>query len=491
VIAVAQSSSRPVVALLLRQWIALLGLCAMASYQIGTTTEVARYSTIAVFCVTAVVGALLCRRLQMKLGDPALQVTADLWMVKLVLTLFLMYYSWLPQLDPESTGTWGYDPQRYYWQAQELIDNNWIPDITGLNYFGILYYYGAIMALLGRNPLVPAFVNCFVTLIAVLSLAQFCYEIRTRATHRDWHIVLVLLFPELVWFDVLTSRETLVAALIVIFFTTAGRYLARTAPVRMGHVLLICAVTVVIIAGVRTSMLLPLVAALMLLIVFVRHARERRTFGPVVLAAAALVSIVFAPLIAGSIGGEDFSTVQAVRTSTLTEENAVAIDEGTWWAEDSIGRLFLPDNIVEAILFVPPRFAMYLVAPWPNTGVSVGGLLGQSWDVWQRLMVSLSALFNIVAMPYVLASAVQTVANRKSASGALVLHISYWLVAFAVAGGNLIIQERYRVMASMLLWACAWLGATTVTKQLFIKTAAAWYGFLFAGGLFYLLYKGL
>ena len=90
-----------------------------------------------------------------------------------------------------------------------------------------------------------------------------------------------------------------------------------------------------------------------------------------------------------------------------------------------------------------------------------------------------------------LASLVQAVQWRKYNQGPLMVHIAYWVTFASVAGGNLILQERYRVMAVLLLYLCAWLGINGCSKRLLIQASAAWYGFLITGAIFYISYKVL
>lgn len=156
-------------------------------------------STFLPFIFVSIIGLILCERLKLSLKDSNLKVLRYFWIIKLAVTFILLYGGWIPFLD-QNPG-WGYDPQRYYFQAQELIENNWI-FLGGLNYIGILYYYGAIFFTFGHNPVIPALVNSFVTLAATLSLISYCYEINIKRQISDWTLVWALLLPEILWSDI-------------------------------------------------------------------------------------------------------------------------------------------------------------------------------------------------------------------------------------------------------------------------------------------------
>jgi len=118
----------------------LFFLFGVGSVLILATIQQAAFNTVLLLGFVAVGGLLLCRRTQIRLNDPMLKVLGYFWLIKLGLTLFLIYVSWIPLL---ATGS-GYDPIRYYFQAQDLVDMNWSAALISLNYVGILYYYGAI-----------------------------------------------------------------------------------------------------------------------------------------------------------------------------------------------------------------------------------------------------------------------------------------------------------------------------------------------------------
>jgi hypothetical protein len=455
-----------------------------------TLTQDARPAVLLFFFVT-LAGLFLCRSTEKAVGDPALDVLGYFWLAKLGLTLLLLYAGWMPQLDPNSSDSWGYDPQRYYTEAKQLVDNDWSPDFLSLNYVGVLYYYGAVFRLVGYNPVIPALVNAFVTLLATLYLVKVGYELKRHRDPRDWTLAVALLLPELVWFDVMTSRETLVAALLIAAVLPVGRYLTRrTSAPSLLNVFFLSGFALVAIAAVRTSMVPAAILSMALMVLFVKPQRGSQVAQRILLTAAAVLVLIVGPAVAGYLGGYDFDLSGVLGGVTSASENT-AIGADTAWSDNSVGALLMPDGVVQAVLFLIPRMVLYLCAPLPNIAVPVSDLAAGNWLAWQKLLISISSVINVVVLPYALASLLQSIRQRRMDAGPLVLHISYWVTFAAVAGGNLIIQERYRVMAAPLLWACAWLGARDCPKQLVSNVSVLWYGALFTGGLFYLGYKGV
>ena len=351
---------------------------------IFATMEQAALNTALLWVFISVAGLVLCRNTQAQLNDPSLNVMGYFWLIKLGLTLFLLYVSWIPVLGTDT----GYDPVRYYSQANELVKNNWAPDLLNLNYVGILYYYGAISYMFGHNPVIPALINALITLIASLYLIKVGYEIKGLKEPHDWTLALVILLPEMLWYDAITSRETLIAALLLFAMLCVGRYVARIATLSLFKVFTVVGLSALCIAAVRTSMLLPLFTSILLMVLLVKckqkYLVKQRLF---------LVGITFAILIIGPIvnsytGGYAFNIVESIKLATSASEN-IAQSTDVTWSENSIGMLLLPEGWLQSVLFLPPRMVLYLVAPLPNVYKPIGDLLSGNVQEWQTLLILL------------------------------------------------------------------------------------------------------
>jgi hypothetical protein len=149
----------------------------------------------------------MSHRASLKLGHGNFRFIHILWLIKLILTFFLLFWSWIPGLDPNSSN-FGYDPQRYYFDSYDLIQNGWNPLVSS-NYQGIIFYYGLIFFSFGHNPLIPALINSFLSLSIVLLLINFLLAKVNNKTSKDWYIIFLIVIPELIWYDILTSRESI------------------------------------------------------------------------------------------------------------------------------------------------------------------------------------------------------------------------------------------------------------------------------------------
>lgn len=439
---------------------------------------------VVIFFVVTLFGLYLCHQTYHRLGDPNLKVLAYLWIVKILCSLVVMYFGWIPDLDYFTIYGEGSDPQRYYWQAQELIQNNWSPSVLSINYVGILYYYAINFAVFGHNPVTPFVLNAIVTLGATLYLIIVSYEARSDHSPRDWWLAFALLIPEVLWFDIVTARETLVASIMIIGPLTVSRSFRGVGNVTSGKMLAIVAPCAILLGFVRMPMLVPFFLSIALIAIL---AKPRRIGAWIVRFLAAGLVVGGLALVSSKTGSAG-STVLDLADSLDRVWNAelnTATRGDRNWTEGSVGKLLLPDNPVEAIVYTPFRMIMYLVAPIPNLYITIDKLILGDFVAWQQLFQATTSILNLVVFPFAVAGLIKAVRSRHQNCGPLMIHVVFWVTFIAIAGGNLIIHPRYRVMATLLLAASAWISIRGTSKRFINEVWLVWSFLLVCGWFFY------
>lgn len=476
---------RPGFSLTRTQAILLSFLLGVGVFLQVVTVSAALANTLVLFVFLTAMGLWLCHRTRVNLGDPKLNILGTFWLLKVGITLLLLYAGWIPYLDPATSPIWGYDPQRFYQYAWDLIENGWTP-LDGLNYQGAIYYYGGIFYLFGYNPVIPALINAFVTLLGTLFLIRCLYSFVPDRTAKDWTIAGLLLVPEVLWYDVMTSRETLMAALIIFAALGAGRYLVGVKKSSLASTLLLSGTALFAILAVRTSMAIPVVASTAIMALVLRSHHKMGALMKVLLVGLGIAVLSAGPLVQNLAGGSDVNYLEALESAQSFETNVAAQIE---WSDNSIGMLLAPNNAWQSLLYLPPRMVLYLAAPFPNAAVSLTELIDGSWTAWQPLMTLPTSAMMLLGFPYVLAGGAQAWRFRRRQPAPLVSHITFWITFMAVAGGNIIIHERYRLMCTLLLFACMWFGYTRCSRREVKRWAFPWFGLLAAGAVFYVGYK--
>jgi len=449
------------------------------------TVSVALINTLLIFISVIGLGLWLCHRTRVDLDDPKLKILVTFWLLKVIITLFLLYVGWIPQLDPSSVN-WGYDPQRYFQDAWNLVKNGWNPNV-GSNYQGIIFFYGIIFYLFGHNPVIPALINAFITLLGILFLIRCIYSFVPKRTTKDWIIAGLLLVPEVLWYDVMTGRDTMMGVLIIFAILSVGRYLVGIRGVGLTKSAIVAITALLAILAVRTSMAVAVIVSIGLIVLLVRTKHKKGLLLKVLVFGAIFALIMLGGVIQKITGGnQSFDFVQAIVYALIFESNVAAKTE---WSDNSIGLLIAPNNVWQALLYLPPRMLLYIAAPLPNVGVPVTELINGSWYAWQKLMTLSTSVMMLLGLPYALAGAAQAWHFRKNQPAPLVLHIAFWITYMAVAGGNIIIHERYRIMYTLLLFACMWFGYTRCSRHEVSRWALPWFMLLAASVFFYMVYK--
>jgi hypothetical protein len=217
------------------QLAAVPAMSAIALMCLSATLDETLWTTWLLLTLSVVAAPIVFRCLAGDLDDERLQWLGYIALLRVVLVVALLFAGWVPQLE-SANEVYGYDPQRYYFQAQDLADAGFDSTAMGisLNYTGVLFYYGALFKVFGHDPLLPAVLNMSVTLAAVAVLIRVAYGIKGHRDAWDWTIGLCLVIPEVLWFDALPSRETVAMSLMVLAVLPLGRiscFRRRTRPV--------------------------------------------------------------------------------------------------------------------------------------------------------------------------------------------------------------------------------------------------------------------
>src|SRR5262245_61847073 len=113
-------------------------MSAIALTWLSATLRETLWTTWLLLTLSVAAAPLVCRRLASDLDDERLQWLGYVALLRAALVVALLFVGWIPQLDRASEA-FGYDPQRYYFEAQDLADAGFDPTVLGvsLNYTGV------------------------------------------------------------------------------------------------------------------------------------------------------------------------------------------------------------------------------------------------------------------------------------------------------------------------------------------------------------------
>jgi hypothetical protein len=444
--------------------------------------------TIFLFLAVGVLGVILISNLSRQLDDQKLNKLTFLYILKLAILPFLLYLSWLPSLDINST-FFGYDPQRFYFHSRTLLEENFdfssVSLAEPLNYVGIIYYFSSIFLVFGKNPVVPALVNSFVTLIATLLLVKVLYTLNNKRGSKDWMYGLAMIMPEVLWFDMITSRETIVMSLLTISNLLVLNYIFDKNKKKNFLGLTLCLVPcLILISLIRSTAIFAPILSISILAIFFHEGKKSNLFRVAIILLLILIMVAY-PIISLTLGSSGVGVDGY--WGLLTAQDKGAVED--WRNTEGLGSfagMLIPDNFIEAILFTPLRLLLNLLAPIGVGAVSFDEFFDGNWPAWQFLMMSASALINLILFPFALVALWSSIENNNKQL--IAFNIPVWITLFMIAGGNFIIHERYRVMSSLLLWGLYCLGFSC-SKSLISKMYKFWFVITSALVIFYCLIK--
>jgi hypothetical protein len=431
------------------------------------TINLALLSAVLLFITLSGSGLLICNKLASDLNDRRVSHISELWLLKCLVTLLLLYLGWMPELDPTTSSNWGYDPQRYYQDSWNLVLQNWNPETLEQNYQGIIYFYAVVFYVFGHNPIIPAIINSFLTLLGTVFLIRSTYYLMPGRTKKDWMIIFLLIVPEVLWYDVLTSRENLNMILFAVAVISFGNFILG---INKKYVnLFFILISTILVIFIRTSILFSIALSFIMIFVLVKTKTNKISKFIVVAITGFLFSV--GPVLQSISGGYNLNylyLLDSIQTGTEI------LKEGEGWTNNSIGALLIPNNFIQSVIFTLPRGIIYLIAPLPNVSISLIELLSGSYKAWQGLMTFLTSILYILFFPLVLTATKFSFKNRYTNPSLLIIPIAFWSAFLTVAGGNLIIVERYRILFTLFFFLSSWIGFTRGSLMVTFKFTLLW-----------------
>ncbi|HWW60362.1 MAG TPA: hypothetical protein VN181_03250, partial [Thermoanaerobaculia bacterium] len=413
------------------------------------------WRTLALLWAIAIAGVMLIFRSAARTNDARVLNLSHVWALKLVAGLAVLYFGWVPELDLSSVN-YGYDPQRFYFQANDLQEAGYnTAAIPSINYTGVLYVYGAVFQTFGHNAFAPALINALVALWCILAAIRFLHAIPRTGRASYWLVGLTLLIPEMIWFDDLVSRETLSAALTTVGILGCTSYLLPRQTVRrLALVSFKAAIPSLLILGILRMSVLAASLVAIGFIYFAHRMTFRQRAVAVLVLLVMMAALAAAPAIISRLGGYDFN----IKTFNPARRAKTAMEDPAFqWAQGSIGRRLIGDTMTKLVIFTPPRMVLYLILPLPRVDAPLDNLATGRWLAWQNLLTALSAAIYVILIPFVLALGID-VLRKRAPPGASIVFLAFGVIFTLIVAGNQILHERYRIMSIPLLVACAVLG---------------------------------
>ena len=272
----------------------------------------------------------------------------QLFMIGYIIAMLMLHFTWTETLDP-ARDDWGFDPKRYYYYATEIIREG--SASYGLNYQGVVYFYVWAFKILSIDPLVPLFINVLLSLIATLYIARYMGDHKT-IKHFAW----LLVIPEIVAFNMMSSREILCLTSITIFII---KYADLRKEVTK-HNILILSVSILFAVFIRPPMGVIAIFSILLHMIFASGKKMARNITLSIL----LGGIVFTGLyFSQSLGSQ--STTDSMQNRVTQAMSGEGNQLSRSASRTGLTAMLIPHNPVEYFVFGIIRSIVY-VLPTPD-----------------------------------------------------------------------------------------------------------------------------
>lgn len=362
------------------------------------------------------------------------------FLLSYIFSLLLLHYLWTPWLEPNSQA-WGFDPQRYYSYAQDVIRFGYTD--TLLNGMGVVYFYAAIMKVLGVDPLIPLYFNSLLTYFAVLTFTTYLGKKTPKFVKYGWLLVLI---PEFIYFNIMPCRDILCMAFMTICVTKLANY-SRI----QDKILLI--VSFILLFYIRPTMALPLVMAQICIIFFKRKARLTRFFYLLI-----FLSLILAlQRMEGVMSSENDTDIQSKIERTTDTDNIESSHSNA-----RIATLLIPHNPVEFFVFGFIRSFLY-VTPSPGLILSPFVAYSMTGKAQAPGPPNMTTILLFLSLPFLL----KLIFSNRFKIADIQLFATTTIVYFFIIGtfNPTIIHPRYRVVYDLLYFGLALWQFTSLPKK--------------------------
>jgi len=366
-----------------------------------------------------------------------------LFLISYTASLYFLHTIWSPYLLIGNSG-WGFDPQRYYYYASEMIKYGGTIDYS-LNGWGVVYFYKYPMQLLGLDPMIPLFINSLLTLYAILVVSHFFFKNNTKYLH---YFSLILLLPEMIYYNFMSSREIP----CMVFMTICLCKAISGYQYKSKKDIIISFIAFVFLYIIRPTMALPIVMGIIIYLGF----NAKNKFPAFIGVIAILAITYFVNAASEDLDIAKSSTDVVSATQDRLDVEGQEENENYNYSSNSISRLLIPHNTFEFVIygFIRP-FGYIFITPAtikrPFKILSLKGHQGQcgGFSAW-------TTLFMFLLIPFMY----KTLKRYKSYGRNMKIVICVFASFFVVVGmfNTTLIHPRYRLVYDLLYFSLAFYG---------------------------------
>ncbi len=363
----------------------------------------------------------------------------NVFMISYIISLLILHFNWMQYLEQDTFNELSFDPQRYYDIASEYVDREF--EGASMNYVGIVYIYAILFRTFGLDPLVPLFINELLALYATLLITNVFAKKKESAIS---FFVFILLIPELLYYNVLSSREVLSMGFATI---VACKIYALQSHYDIVDVIILTA-SFFLLAVVRTPFAMTAALGYMLFVLLSKKRKKSTIFwGVLVICVAGYIGLSFSESLGSAVDSDELENMIESRTGGENEAH-----KNYNYSANSVTRLLIPHNQVQFVVFGVIRSFLYVI---PSPGEILHPL--SIFSGFKGAMPSAYGTLTTFLMFYFLILLYFHREYLKSYFSNNKFFCLYFLAFFLVVGmfNTILVHHRYRIVSDLLFFSLA------------------------------------
>ena len=415
--------------------ILLLALIIAFSLNLGAPSAFSNMSSGALvleFMATLVISFLMIIR--MVPNKTAQSRFVNCFLFGYTISLLILHFYWTP-VELVSAG---FDSARYYNYAATMTRGGVVLD--GLNYWGVVFFYYVLFTVFGLDPLVPLFLNVLLVLYAILLLAKFLCRVGVPYKMS----ALLLLIPEIMYYNDMSSREILCMVFGVIVILNFYKVYNKESSV---FTMILSVFILMLMIVIRPPYGIGVILVMALYMLFSARKKGKVIFYGLILVAVAVVGVG----LAGNIGDTGSDVGQSL-SSTIEDrvggDNTMGDD--FIYSQNSMAAKLIPHNPVEFVVYgIIRTFAYVIITPGDITDpINSFNIITDKTGY-----IEWTTLFMMLLIPGVY----KTIRNSFKVSSEIKLLVIAFLVFFFLVGvfNTNLIQQRYRLVYDLFYFSLA------------------------------------
>lgn len=362
------------------------------------------------------------------------------FLISYSVSLVLLYLYWTPYMKESwATNMDTFDPVKYYAIASEIVQGEMS---TAIIAYPVSWIYVVVFSVLGRDPLIPLFLNSIAVLYAVLILAK---SINCDNNKHVKYFSLLLLIPEVVYYNMMSAKDTICMICSVIIFVITQRLIDKKYCISDIFIIIIAFIAMVL---ARTSMSLVAVLGVIIGLLFSGKLTRKK-----------ILLFLFFGCVVGTAMGITIGLGAHESTFNVQEkiEGEMSGDMGVAntledQSKDSFMKYLVPSNPLEFVFFGIVRSFCYVII---DPGMITNPLAKFTFDGSFKcpIMPNLTTVLMFISLPVIF---VGLMAWKKKNKEYKALYIQTLIYFFVVGAFNpLILHIRYRVVYDLLFFTLA------------------------------------